>query len=241
MATSNISVEKLELSIAPRKRRQPRHGDEFTSTPLLNIDSLKEIITYQTTLIESTKAEANFVLKMKPRSTLSVPSGGNIIDFEVDALSSSPSRHQPGVNRFAARENLSCQGGLALAAENFHTGAINKDAQVHLAIDARCEGSAVDAGKSLVERDISRSGAINEDLLVDEVVADKGLLGGVCGGPNSDGKLRSRRSSRETQVNLDRLSSGAHIDGAFRDRVVSVRIGRLLTHDRRPGFLGPLN
>lgn len=76
--TDLFSLENFEPSIVPRKRRQPRHGDEAAAGPRSNpefasasdtngrvttkevrrlIDSLKEIITHQTALIESTKAE----------------------------------------------------------------------------------------------------------------------------------------------------------------------------------------
>ena len=74
--TKIFSVEDFEPQIVPRKRRQPRQGDEFVSTPRSNpefagestgrvttkevwklIDTLKDIIHHQTTLIESTQSE----------------------------------------------------------------------------------------------------------------------------------------------------------------------------------------
>lgn len=42
------------------------------------------------------------------------PSRGDFVNFEVNALSTSPGRHQLGVYRVAARENLSRQSGLSL-------------------------------------------------------------------------------------------------------------------------------
>ncbi|OKP09527.1 hypothetical protein PENSUB_5118 [Penicillium subrubescens] len=76
--TAIFTRENFEPSIVPRKRRSPRHGDEITTIARSNpefantedstgrvttkeirqlISSLKEVIAYQTTVIESTKAE----------------------------------------------------------------------------------------------------------------------------------------------------------------------------------------
>lgn len=76
--TNLFSSTDFQPSIVPRKRRQLRHGDEFTSAPRSNpefagtgeqtgrvttkevrqlIDSLKDIIHHQATLIQATKDE----------------------------------------------------------------------------------------------------------------------------------------------------------------------------------------
>lgn len=75
---AGVSLAEFQPSIVPRKRIQPRHGDEFTYTARTNpefagngeptgrvttkevrqlIDGPKDIIHHQTTLIQATKEE----------------------------------------------------------------------------------------------------------------------------------------------------------------------------------------